>query len=179
MWSPDCIKFSQRADWMALLARATLAELQSALAAEAVLEPIWLRAPQVGLMMVRGRLGGEGQAFNIGELTVTRCALRMPWTDSAGPSGMGIDRDVPEISSAGRPVGVAWVLGRSPDKARLAAIADAGLQHDERHSALVESLLLPIQLRLRREGAAARERALETRVNFMTVVRESGKGVST
>ena len=35
----------------------------------------WLRKPESGLVMVRGRMGGEGVPFNLGEMTVTRCAL--------------------------------------------------------------------------------------------------------
>ena len=65
-----------RPDWMALLARAPLAQLESALQDEAQHEPQWLRRPETGLMMVQGRAGGTGERFNLGEVTVTRCALR-------------------------------------------------------------------------------------------------------
>ena len=35
-----------------------------------------LRGPESGLVMVRGRAGGSGNAFNLGEMTVTRCTVR-------------------------------------------------------------------------------------------------------
>ena len=36
-----------------------------------------IRAPEIGAVMVRGRVGGAGDAFNLGEMTVTRCSLRL------------------------------------------------------------------------------------------------------
>ena len=35
-----------------------------------------IRGPEGGLVMVRGRAGGGGSAFNLGEMTVTRCTVR-------------------------------------------------------------------------------------------------------
>ncbi|MBU2410371.1 MAG: phosphonate C-P lyase system protein PhnG, partial [Gammaproteobacteria bacterium] len=66
-----------RPDWMALLARAPVALLEPALAQHTRIEPQWLRPPETGLMMVQGRAGGTGERFNLGEVTVTRCALRV------------------------------------------------------------------------------------------------------
>ena len=37
----------------------------------------WLRRPEIGPVMVRGRTGATGLAFNMGEMTVTRCSLRL------------------------------------------------------------------------------------------------------
>lgn len=33
--------------------------------------------PEIGSIIVRGRAGGAGAAFNLGEMTVTRCALKL------------------------------------------------------------------------------------------------------
>ena len=66
-----------------------------------------VRGPETGLVMVRARAGGSGDKFNLGEMTVTRCALRL---DSGA-------------------AGVAYVAGRSHRKAELAALGDALLQH--------------------------------------------------
>ena len=35
-----------------------------------------LRGPEAGLVMVRGRTGGGGAPFNLGEMTATRCTVR-------------------------------------------------------------------------------------------------------
>lgn len=145
-----------RKHWMALLARAPAPLLESALADHASDEPLWLRMPETGLMMVQGRVGGTGERFNLGEVTVTRCALRMK----------GSPRD-----SA---VGVAYVLGRSHRKVQLAALADAMLQ-DPRFQELLElALLTPIRQHLLDELAQRQQRAQSTKVDFFTVARESG-----
>lgn len=168
MWSPDDVGANPRADWMALLARANVDELLAGLGDDAMREPTWLRMPQTGLTMVRGRIGGDGAAFNLGESTVTRCALRLRF--DASDDARAIAADASPLS----PVGVAWVLGRAPRKARLAAIADALLQMPMHHARLSGSLLTPVRARLRDEIREAAERAHATRVEFFTVAREAG-----
>jgi len=37
----------------------------------------YLRKPEVGMVMAVGRVGSTGEPFNIGEITVTRCALKL------------------------------------------------------------------------------------------------------
>ena len=148
----------RRADWMALLARAPLPLLESVLADAAPGAPRWLRAPETGLMMVQGRVGGTGERFNLGEVTVTRCALRLPEADAA----------------SGARVGVAYVLGRSHRQAWLAAMADALLQDPARQAELARSLLQPVREHLAQAQAQRRARAQSTRVEFFTVARESG-----
>ncbi|WP_264830140.1 phosphonate C-P lyase system protein PhnG, partial [Klebsiella aerogenes] len=37
-----------------------------------------LRGPETGLVTVRGRIGGGGAPFNVGEATVTRATVRLP-----------------------------------------------------------------------------------------------------
>jgi alpha-D-ribose 1-methylphosphonate 5-triphosphate synthase subunit PhnG len=44
-----------------------------------------VRQPETGLVMVRGRMGGTGSPFNLGEVTVTRCVVRLE-TGEAGSS---------------------------------------------------------------------------------------------
>ncbi|TIU26036.1 MAG: phosphonate C-P lyase system protein PhnG, partial [Mesorhizobium sp.] len=36
-----------------------------------------LRGPETGLVTVRGRIGGGGAPFNVGEATVTRATVRL------------------------------------------------------------------------------------------------------
>lgn len=147
-----------RADWMALLARAPQELLESVLGPQAAATPRWLRAPETGLMMVQSRAGGSGERFNLGEVTVTRCALRV---DAAG---------------APAPVGVAYVLGRSHRQAQLAALADALLQDPAQQAALDARLLMPVRQYLAQLRAERAGRAQSTKVDFLTVARESGAG---
>lgn len=149
--SPEQI---QRQRWMAVLARAGAAELESALPAiaEAAGElPAYqlIRRPEIGMAMVRARAGGTGAAFNLGEMTMTRCTLR---------SATGF-------------VGTAYVAGRSQRQAELAALLDALLQ-DPRHQAkllaiVIDPLARAQDLRRRRRV----DRSAPTRVDFLTVVR--------
>lgn len=146
-----------RAQWMALLARAPLDLLESALHGQAAHPTRWLRTPETGLMMVQGRAGGTGERFHLGEVTVTRCALRVQPAGGCEPT-----------------VGVAYVLGRSHRQVHLAALADALLQDPARQPALDAQLLEPIRCHLRRTLAERQARAASTKVDFFTVARESG-----
>src|ERR1700743_489805 len=99
-----------RAQWMSLLAQADPAELAAAMDGSAPPADLsWLRPAQTGLYMLRGRVGGSGQPFNFGEVTVTRCSVQ-----------------------AGGRIGHAWVRGSNPQHAQLAALADAMLQDGQR-----------------------------------------------
>jgi alpha-D-ribose 1-methylphosphonate 5-triphosphate synthase subunit PhnG len=132
---------------MATVARATVGEL-AALDAMASGSAEMLRAPEIGLVMVRGRIGGDGAPFNLGEATVTRAAVSLP----------------------GGEIGFGHVMGRDREKARLAALADALWQAPATREA-VEALLAPVRARLDAETATRRERAAATRVDFFTMVR--------
>jgi alpha-D-ribose 1-methylphosphonate 5-triphosphate synthase subunit PhnG len=148
---------AERQDWMRLLARAPLDLLETELGRYAGAGVQWLRAPQSGLVMAQGRVGGSGARFNLGEVSVTRCALRID----------------PAVAHCGA-VGVAYVLGRAPRHAELAATADALLQDPASRELLPAGLLE----RLAQHVEAARRRqqaqAQATRVEFFTVAREAG-----
>lgn len=142
---------SERREWMGLLARAPLALLEAWAARLPPQEQTWLRRPETGLVMVRARAGGTGAQFNLGEMTVTRCVLRL----------------------AGAASGVAYVPGRSARKAALAALADALLQTTARESVRRE-LLGPVRAHLDEEAARRHRGAQATRVEFFTLARETG-----
>jgi alpha-D-ribose 1-methylphosphonate 5-triphosphate synthase subunit PhnG len=144
-----------RPQWMALLSRAPLPLLEQGLADLAQGTPLWLRKPETGLYMVQGRAGGTGHRFNLGELTVTRCALRVAGDNNGA-------------------VGVAYVMGRSHRQAQLAAVADACLQDPTLHESLVLSVLQPVRQHLALAQARRAARAQSTKVDFFTVARESG-----
>src|SRR6202163_4060953 len=133
---------------MAVLAQAHTPEIQQGLAA-VVDAPryVELRPVATGLVMVRGRIGGDGAPFNLGEATVTRAAVQM---DSGE-------------------VGFSYLLGRDHDKARLAALCDAPWQDGRWRDAIERHVLAPIRMRLERERAEKREQAAATRVDFFTL----------
>jgi alpha-D-ribose 1-methylphosphonate 5-triphosphate synthase subunit PhnG len=142
-------QIAQRRAVMALCAEAASAELDAALHALAPLPEVRdLRRPETGLTMLRGRAGGDGAAFNVGEATVTRAAVALD----------------------GKVTGFAYHLGRDIAKARKAAILDALWQQAERRPR-VEAALDPVRLRLETERAQAARQAAATRVNFFTLVR--------
>jgi alpha-D-ribose 1-methylphosphonate 5-triphosphate synthase subunit PhnG len=146
----------ERRDWMQLLARAPLPMLEAWLrrAGEDASLPgrAWLRKPETGLVMLRGLAGGAGERFNLGEMTLTRCVLRV---------------DTGEV-------GVAYVQGRSQRKAELAALADALLQSASWREVVQRRLLEPLRAHLQAETARARRKAQATRVEFFTLAREAG-----
>jgi alpha-D-ribose 1-methylphosphonate 5-triphosphate synthase subunit PhnG len=141
-----------RPEWMGLLARARPQDLAAGWAA---LGPDpdfdWLRRPEVGTVMLRGRAGAVGAPFNLGEMTVTRASLRL----------------------ACGAVGHAWVQGRDTDHARRAALADA-LMQTGRSEDVRATVLTPLARaeQTRRHDRAAR--AAATRVEFFTMVRGEG-----
>ncbi|SIO05268.1 alpha-D-ribose 1-methylphosphonate 5-triphosphate synthase subunit PhnG [Rhodovulum sp. ES.010] len=141
---------NNRPGWMGLLAKApaeTLGELWKSLGPEPGF--VWLRPPETGGVMVRGRMGGTGAPFNLGEMTVTRCALRL---------------------EGGEAVGHAYVQGRDKDKARRAALADALMQTD-RADDVRTRLLEPLAAGLAEARRARAGRAAATKVEFFTMLR--------
>ena len=137
---------------MRVCAEALPGELDAALAGLAPLPSVRdLRASETGLVMLRGRAGGDGAAFNLGEAAVTRAAVTFDAEDGA-------------------PIGFAYHLGRDAGKARHAAIIDALWQTPHRRAA-VEGALAPVRERLRAEAALRARQAAATRVNFFTLVR--------
>lgn len=156
--NPGPNRETTRAEWIALLARAPLPMLEQALQAHQDSRSTqWLRRPETGLYMVQGRAGGTGERFNLGEVTVTRCALRSVGQDMA-PS----------------PVGVSYVMGRHHRQAELAALADALLQQDSHQSTLEHDLLNPVRQHLASQVARRQAQARSTRVDFFTLAREAG-----
>ncbi|MDX3974292.1 MAG: phosphonate C-P lyase system protein PhnG [Shinella sp.] len=134
---------------MGLLAKASRAELQAAWDAigdKPVIQPV--RGPETGLVMVRGRIGGGGAPFNLGEATVTRASIRL----EDGTVGHGQS------------------LGTDGAKARLAAAFDALFQQPAR-KAEVERLLDAIASRIADEDAEKARQTAATRVDFFTMVR--------
>lgn len=143
-----------RRRWMSVLAKAGVADLEQAIPAirDAAGElPAYrlIRRPEIGMAMVRARAGGTGRAFNLGEMTMTRCTLR---------------------TERGQ-VGSSYIAGRSSRQAELAALIDALLQDPMYQTRLLALVIDPLARaqELRRNRRV--ERSAPTRVDFFTVVR--------
>lgn len=135
---------------MAVLAQAKTSEIAEGLAAiDGDLSHQELRPAETGLVMVRGRIGGDGAPFNLGEATVTRAVVQI---------GSG-------------EIGFSYVLGRDRDKARLAAVCDAMWQGETWRNPLEQHVLAPIRARLEEERSQSRAETAATRVDFFTLVR--------
>ena len=135
---------------MAVLAQARASEIARGLTALGTdIDYVELRPVETGLVMLQGRIGGDGAAFNLGEATVTRAAVRIR-------SGE---------------VGFSYVLGRDHDKARLAALCDALWQNVSTRDPLERHVLTPIKARQDCERVQRRTETAATRVDFFTLVR--------
>jgi alpha-D-ribose 1-methylphosphonate 5-triphosphate synthase subunit PhnG len=108
-----------------------------------------LRAAESGLLMVRGRMGGDGAPFNIGEATVTRAAVKL----ESGETGFG------------------YVLGRDHAKARLVALCDALVQTTIYRNVVEREVVAPIRDRLDAAREHKAQQIAATKVEFFTLVR--------
>ncbi len=141
---------SARQRAMAVFARATSEELEAGLVASGcAMDCADLRTPETGLVMARGRISGTGAPFNVGEVTVTRAAVR----NSSGQTGFS------------------YVLGRDQQRARLAAIADAYWQGAGQRDLIEKHVITPVAKRLAAEKQRRREEVAPTRVDFFTMAR--------
>lgn len=111
-----------------------------------------VRQPESGLVMIRGRIGGDGAPFNLGEASVCRAAVRL----ASGELGFG------------------YVLGRDGEKARLVALCDALIQNPGFKAEVEQNIIAPLRREL--EDARSRQAAetAATRVDFYTLVRGEG-----
>lgn len=137
-----------RREWLAVLARADTEELQAACATLAPPAHECVRPPEVGMLMLRGRIGGSGAPFNVGEVAVTRCAVRL-----------------------GDTLGLGYTLGRAPRKAELIAVFDALLQDETRAPLVRRELLAPLAQRQQARREEASRAAAASKVDFFTLVR--------
>ncbi|MBU1335991.1 MAG: phosphonate C-P lyase system protein PhnG [Alphaproteobacteria bacterium] len=106
-----------------------------------------VRGPEIGLVMVRGRAGGGGAPFNLGEATVSRASVRI----ASGEVGHG------------------YCLGRDMAKAEVIAVIDALWQ---REPARVQAeIIAPLQTLAADADQQRRDETAATRVDFFTMVR--------
>lgn len=140
---------NDRQAWLSLMAKAPEGRVAALLDA-ALTRPAfdWLRAPEIGSVMVRGRAGGTGAPFNLGEMTVTRCALKL----ESGETGHG------------------YVQGRRKGCAEATAICDALLQ-TQYAGAIQEQVLTVLEAERADARQARASKAAATKVEFFTMAR--------
>jgi alpha-D-ribose 1-methylphosphonate 5-triphosphate synthase subunit PhnG len=145
-------KQAQRKAAMTVLAHSDAAGIADYLDAIGVPAHETLRDPENGLVMVRGRIGGDGAPFNLGEATVARAAVRL----STGEVGFG------------------YTLGRDRQKARMIALCDALIQSDEFAEAIEAEVIGPLRAQMISTRNRSAAEAAATRVDFYTLVRGEG-----
>jgi alpha-D-ribose 1-methylphosphonate 5-triphosphate synthase subunit PhnG len=137
---------------MAVLAHSDVAEISARLGSMSLPTHENLREPENGLVMVRGRIGGDGAPFNLGEATVSRAAVRL----STGEVGFG------------------YTLGRDGKKAQMIALCDAMVQSDEFVDAAETNVIAPLRAAVVAERNRKAAETAATRVDFYTLVRGEG-----
>jgi alpha-D-ribose 1-methylphosphonate 5-triphosphate synthase subunit PhnG len=145
-------KQAQRKAAMTVLVHSDAAKIASYLEAIALPGYENLREPENGLVMVRGRVGGDGAPFNLGEATVSRAAVRL----ASGEVGFG------------------YTLGRDREKARMIALCDALVQSNEFAAAVEANVLAPLRAAMMATQARKAAESAATRVDFYTLVRGEG-----
>ena len=146
------VKQAQRKAAMAVLAHSGAGEIAGRLAAIALPDHENLREPENGLVMVRGRTGGDGAPFNLGEATVSRAAVRL----STGEVGFG------------------YTLGRDRQKAQMIALCDALIQTTDHADTVEAKVLAPLRAAMIAERNRKAAETAATRVDFYTLVRGEG-----
>lgn len=141
---------SKRRRWLSVLASASASELEQRWAAFDE-KPAWqaVRPAETGMVMLRARTGGTGAPFNMAEMTVTRCAVR--------------------LTNGG--VGYGYVQGRQPRQAELAAVIDAMLQEGAQGERLEAEIIGPLETTQADRRRMRLRKAAATAVEFFTLVR--------
>ena len=106
-----------------------------------------LRGPETGLVMVRGRAGGGGAPFNLGEATVSRASVRIVTGE----------------------VGHGYCLGRDLDKAEAIAVIDALRQRDA--GRIDAEIIAPLETLTVENDVTRKNETAATRVDVFTMVR--------
>ncbi len=143
----------ERREWLSVLAKAPAQEVLSAWDALGE-RPDYhaLRSPELGLILVRGRMGGLGDAFNLGEMTLTRAAVRLESGDT----------------------GLAYVAGRDRRHAEIAAVVDAMMQSPDLRARVEGPMVARLDRAQKERRLLGARKAAATKVEFFTMV--TGRG---
>lgn len=135
---------------LSILAKSEFRDLDAAFGALPA-KSTWsmVRQPETGMVMSRGRAGGTGERFNLGEVAVTRCSIRL----DEGVTGHG------------------YVMGRNRRHAELIAVVDAMMQLPSQREALEAAIIEPLAHRQAERNAHQGRQVAATKVDFFTVAR--------
>ena len=111
-----------------------------------------LREGENGLVMLRGRVGGDGAAFNLGEAAVSRAAVRL----ASGEVGFG------------------YTLGRDRERARMIALCDALVQSGAFADRVESEVIAPLRVAMLAKRTRKAAQTAATKVDFYTMVRGEG-----
>ena len=139
----------KRKSWMSLLATSNKNDLLNLWEQKKInIRYDWLRTPEIGSIMAQGRMGVTGDKFNIGEVTITRCSLKL----NCGT------------------IGHSYVQGRSKKKAEISALCDA-LMQTEMSNEINKSIIIPLEKIKNNNKDKILSKAEATKVDFFTLVR--------
>jgi|TARA_B100001540_G_scaffold168540_1_gene149000 alpha-D-ribose 1-methylphosphonate 5-triphosphate synthase subunit PhnG len=139
----------KRKFWMSLLATSNQSDLLNLWEQKKIrVNYIWLRTPEIGSIMAQGRMGVTGDKFNIGEVTITRCSLKL----NCGT------------------IGHSYVQGRSKKKAEISALCDA-LMQTKMSKEINKNIIIPLEKIKKDNKRKILSKAEATKVDFFTLVR--------
>ena len=139
----------KRKSWMSLLATSNQSDLLNLWEQKKIrVNYIWLRTPEIGSIMAQGRMGVTGDKFNIGEVTITRCSLKL----NCGT------------------IGHSYVQGRSKKKAEISALCDA-LMQTKMSKEINKNIIIPLEKIKKDNKDKILSKAEATKVDFFTLVR--------
>ena len=139
----------KRKSWMSLLATSNQSDLLNLWEQKKIkVNYVWLRIPEIGSIMAQGRMGVTGDKFNIGEVTITRCSLKL----NCGT------------------IGHSYVQGRSKKKAEISALCDA-LMQTKMSKEINKNIIIPLGKIKKDNKDKILSKAEATKVDFFTLVR--------
>lgn len=112
-----------------------------------------IRAPEIGLAQVQARMGGTGNRFNVADVTVTRCVVKLT-------SGV---------------LGYSYLSGRNKPHAELAAVIDGLMQSKRYQQELMLSIIEPLHATRMQKHQMRQQQVASSKVDFFTLVRGKTK----
>ncbi|WP_417882815.1 phosphonate C-P lyase system protein PhnG [Vibrio rumoiensis] len=141
---------NQRQQWMSTLATADFEQLNQLWKTQSFTPSYQLiRAPEIGLAQVQARMGGTGNRFNVADVTVTRCVVKLESGD----------------------LGYSYLSGRNKPHAELAAVIDGLMQSKRYQQELMLSIIEPLHATRMQKHQMRQQQVASSKVDFFTLVR--------
>jgi alpha-D-ribose 1-methylphosphonate 5-triphosphate synthase subunit PhnG len=139
-----------RETWIGLLGSADCTDLESAVEKfNPAAAYDYIVKPETGMLMVQAKADGSNARFNLGEITVSKCILKVN----------------------GQYLGAGWTMGSDLRHAELAALFDGLLQDPEYHQAINETLIPLLREKQKARNDRLLKDAADTKVDFFTLKR--------